>query len=156
MPVIKREESPEAPIASIAPSAPVETTTANCNLSGLPVAADNARDVKPTMPQPAKPYVVAPHERLALTAYHGSSPSKYSLAALSSSNASGGVVVPRAPPFAPLPSHLRSAVATAGRVNTTSLKKKYASKICTCSTTLTLHAHHALHALGSTWLFNTS
>ncbi|KAH7072006.1 hypothetical protein BKA63DRAFT_554884 [Paraphoma chrysanthemicola] len=124
MPVIKREESPEAPIASIAPSAPIATTTVNRNLSGLPATADDGQDVKPTMAGPAKPYIVAPHERLALTVYHGSSPRGYSLAASSPSSTSGGVVVPRAPPFAPLPSHLGSAVATAGRVNKTSSVKR--------------------------------
>ncbi|KAF2034161.1 hypothetical protein EK21DRAFT_108205 [Setomelanomma holmii] len=118
MPVIKREESPEAPIASIAPAIPTGAHTSPRDFSGLPMTAEDAQDVKPTIPTmpPPKPYIVAAHTRPTLSLYNGSSPRKYRFSAPPSSPSN--VVVSRPLPFAPrLPSRLDSAVATVGRVN---------------------------------------
>jgi hypothetical protein len=122
MPVIKREESPESPIASIAPA----------GYSGKPSLlahafsrqhAEEAEDAKPTLssllpPPPSQPSAVVTQARTAAGA--GSLPRKQKYSWMSSRDHRGAVPAAILPAIsgARLPSQRGSAVAT-GRVNKT-------------------------------------
>jgi hypothetical protein len=112
MPTIKREESPEPPIASVASTVSPELSVHRSEASAGP-SSSHARNTKPTMPLP-KPYIAAKQAHLAPAAYYGSSPRKYKLPA--GGNGSALISVPTPPVFSRLPSRLGSAMAT-GRVN---------------------------------------
>jgi hypothetical protein len=131
MTTIKREESPEAPIASLTSAYLTNTSIAHepCRSGTFmqtctPIAQDScvdnasdALDVKHPMSilSPAKPYIVARRvPQAALTKYYGSSPRKYKLVACNNIAARVHVTAPLL--FSRLPPLLESAVAT-GRLN---------------------------------------
>jgi hypothetical protein len=115
MPAIKREESSEPPIFTIAPAvSPDESSSTH---QGCSVSNDqDARASLPPPPGATKPYIVARQAHLGLGKYYGSSPRKYKLAA--SGTRYSRVDVPPPPVFSRLPSRLGPSIAT-GRVNTT-------------------------------------
>lgn len=124
MPAIKREESPEPPIASIASAVssselPKTATASVSTARHLPSKEQDAslselqRAMLPP-PRPAgKPSLVAKTPHPARSVYTGSSPRKFALQVLG--NNSSRINVPP-PVFSRLPSRLGSAIAT-GRVN---------------------------------------
>jgi hypothetical protein len=131
MPNIKREETPEAPIASLVSEYLTDTSTANeprhsdafmqaCTLiaqDNYVVDANDVHDARPSMslPPPAKPYIVARQAlQAASTKYYGSSPRKYKL--VGCSNIADRVHDTTPLLLSHLPSLFRSAMAT-GRLN---------------------------------------
>jgi hypothetical protein len=115
MPAVKKEESSEPPIATIASA--VSLNESSSAYQGRSVC--NEQDAQPSLPPPpqaTKPYIVARQAHLQLGTYNGSSPRKYKLAA--SVNSRNRANDPPPPVFSRLPSRLGSSIAT-GRVNKT-------------------------------------
>jgi hypothetical protein len=115
MPAIKRESSPEPPLAGIGAA---ESSSHPGGIQCIQIIADCC-DVKSSLPPPdtnTNPYIVAKQNQLRPGAYQGSSPRKYKLAALGTIRSH--LSVPAVSVFSRLPSRLGSAIAT-GRVNKT-------------------------------------
>jgi hypothetical protein len=125
MPAVKKEESPEPPIATIAPAVSLNESSSSHQGRSL-CNEEDARPLLPPPPRATKPYILGRQAHLASGTYNGSSPRKYKLTA--SGNSSSRVNVPPLPVVSRFPSRLCPSIAT-GRVN----------KTTTAATTTTLH-----------------
>ncbi|KAF1912959.1 hypothetical protein BDU57DRAFT_456953, partial [Ampelomyces quisqualis] len=116
MPIIKREESPELPIASIAPE--LYLSTENSSYVSTEPTPSEEDDVKSSILSPVvtKPCSAARQTHLAPNLYRGVSPRTYTVGALGYAGDYANVHTP--PAFLRLPSRLGPGMAT-GRVNKT-------------------------------------